>query len=142
MPFAGSTAAPPHSAPPSNPGKMMVPSRLGGMKGMCGRTFTNVSMTALRDSGEMSVISSAENNWRVNGAGFKGNGWVGQVDSPCKSDGGTDFSSMGNNDSPVSRLNTKTWPDLVTCATASMVLPLRRTVNKVGGAGGSRSHKS
>ena len=41
----------------------------------------------------MSEIKSAENSWRANGAGFRGNGWVGHTDSPCRSDGGTGRSS-------------------------------------------------
>src|SRR5437879_5753264 len=81
----------------------------------------------------MSEIKSAENSWRANGAGFRGNGCVGHTDSPCRSEGGTGRSWMGNKGSPVSRVNTKMWPDLVTCATASIFFPLRRTVTRLGG---------
>ena len=70
----------------------------------------------------MSVIWSAENNWRANAAGLSGIGCVSQADSPCKSEAGAGRSSTGNSGSPVSRLNTNTCPDLVTWATASIFL--------------------
>ncbi len=71
-----------------------------------------------------------------------GTGCVGEVTSPGTVLGGNLRSSIGNSDCPLVRSKRNTHPCLVVCATASMLLPFRRTVTNAGGAGKSRSHMS
>ncbi len=59
----------------------------------------------------MSVVSI---RCLVKGSGVCGIGWVGHTSSRVNGDTtGTESSSIGKSDSPVSRLNKKTNPDLV-----------------------------
>src|SRR5688572_19393661 len=110
---AGSYDAPPHSAPPSKPGKIIVPSLLGGINCSPVLKFANFSVTKDSISGVNLLIISFVKACRANGGGFRGSGCVGQASSPSKSDLRTSLSSTGNNDSPVSRFKTYTCPDFV-----------------------------
>jgi hypothetical protein len=74
---------------------------------------------------------------RASGAGFSGNGCVGQVFSPGTPLCGTGRSSMPKIGSPVTRSKMKTSDIFVITATAGVVLPLRVTSTSVGAAGTS-----
>src|SRR5690606_27055549 len=86
-PDSGSQAAPPHSPPPSKPGQMTVPSRLGGTNCPAERDLFN---TVKRESfgGEWGLISASVILCRAKGGVFMGRGWVGQASSPIRSDSG------------------------------------------------------
>ena len=86
---SGSKAEPPHSAPPSKPGKIIVPCVLGGTNWPPLRTRRSRSRTAAREAGEMSVASSSVKACRAKAGGFTGTGWVGHARSPFRSDAGT-----------------------------------------------------
>jgi hypothetical protein len=95
MPVSGSTAAPDQFAPPTVPGRIMVPCRDGGVKsGPILNSFT-ASSAVWRSSGVKSTRSSIVTPWYSNGAGFVGTGCVGEARSPGTSDGGTGCSSIG-----------------------------------------------
>jgi len=68
---SGSNAAPPHSAPPSTPGKMIVPSNEGGAKKPL-EYFLKRARTSACASGVRVVIMSSVKPCRVNGGGFTG----------------------------------------------------------------------
>src|SRR5436305_11814692 len=134
---SGSNDAPPQLAPSLVPGNRTVGFRPRGVNKV---PKTAPSMSLLQyalDSGVTSVRSSGLKLCRMNGAGFTGNGCVGQADSPGISLGGTGFSAMSNSGSPVARSKRNVNPVLVTWATASTILPSRRTVTGVGCAGRS-----
>src|SRR4029079_19013009 len=113
IPDSGSAAAPPHSPPPSNPGKIHEPSLLGGVNIFSYFTFLYFSSISACASGEMLVTSSIVNFCRANGSGKVGMGCVGHVSSPGSASRGTALSSMGNTGLPVIRSKTKTYPCLV-----------------------------
>jgi hypothetical protein len=141
-PCPRSTAAPPHSPPPSKPGSTTVPSRLGGAKGPPWRRVRKRARAAARAAGVRVVRLSAVTAWRANGAGSVGKGCVGHARSPRRSDGSTGRSSIGKSGAPLARSNRKTNPVFVICATASTGRPSRATVSRVGAAGRSRSSRS
>src|SRR4051812_8547064 len=89
IPDSGSTAAPPHSPPPSKPGKIQEPSLLGGVKGALYLIFLYFSIISAWASGLTSVISPESNCWRAKGSGSEGMGWVGQGSSPGRAFKGT-----------------------------------------------------
>ena len=80
--------------------------------------------------------------FRAYALGTLGMGCVGDKTSPCTPSVATGTSSIGNTGFPVSLSNTKTYPCLVICATASKFLPSLLMVTRFGGAGRSRSHTS
>src|SRR4026208_1474508 len=102
----GSKAAPPHSDPPIVPGRFQVPLTDGGVNNPSYLDPLNNLTNESCDAVENSERSSTVMNWRAYGRGFKGNGWVGHACSPGTSEAGTDRSSIGNKDSPVSRFST------------------------------------
>ncbi len=103
IPVRGSTAAPDQLPPPTEPGRAIVPSRDGGVKsGPIRKPFT-AAVAIARTSGVKSTRSSGVTPWYSNGAGFVGNGCVGDARSPGTSDGGTGFSTIGHTGSPVTR---------------------------------------
>jgi hypothetical protein len=75
--------------------------------------------------------------WLSKGAGFVGNGCVGDVFSPGTVDCGTGRSTIGQIGSPVSRSSTKTKPCLVIWASSLRGLPSTTTSMRVGAAGRS-----
>src|SRR5260221_6541114 len=112
-PVSGSTAAPPHSPPPSNPGNIQTPSLLGGVKGALYLILLNFSINSLFVSGSRLATSSGPKCWRAKGSGRVGIGCVGQASSPARSDTGTGLSSTGKMGSPVVRSKRKTYPCFV-----------------------------
>ena len=114
----GSNAAPPHSAPPSNPGKTIVPSNDGGAN-MPDFSFRNRSSTAACASGVRRVSIASVRPWRANGGGFSRPRL--RFGEPLAVDRRRRHrrSSIGKSDAPVRRSSTKTSPNLVICATAS-----------------------
>src|SRR6056297_376207 len=113
MPVFGSTAAPPHSAPPSKPGNISVPSTLGGSHGFDERISLKRFNIPGRDEDEILLISSLLKNCLANGEGFSGTGCVGQAFSPSRSEAGTSVSKIGNSGSPDSLSKRKICPVLV-----------------------------
>src|SRR5690606_41207266 len=77
-PDSWSQAAPPHSPPPSKPGKMTVPSRLGGTNCPADRDLFN---TVKRESfwREWGFISASVILCLAKGGGLVGRGWVGHA---------------------------------------------------------------
>ena len=78
----------------------------GGVKIGPERYLLKISNASARSSGVKSIRSSAVIPCRSNGAGFVGNGWVGESRSPGTSEGGTGRSSIGQTGSPVTRSKT------------------------------------
>src|SRR5690606_7311463 len=89
MPVSGSAAAPPHSPPPSKPGKIHTPALLGGVNIALYLTWRNFSIRAMCFSGVMPHTSEESNCCRAKGSGSAGIGCVGQGASPGRSEGGT-----------------------------------------------------
>ena len=141
----GSTDGPPHSPPPSYPGRIRVPCTEGGVKIDPARydknRCFNCACSAL--SVVMRLRSFTVMVCLANGLGKTGKGWVGDktslIRSVCVF---TLRSSMGKTGFPVSRSKTKTMPVLVVCATASIFLPFRLMVTSEGGVGRSMSQTS
>src|SRR5215213_8987018 len=140
-PDSGSNAAPPHSAPPSNPGNTIVPSNDGGAR-YPDFILRKRSSTAACASGVLVVSIASVTPCLANGGGLVGNGCASATCSPSTADGGALRYSIGKSDTPVRRSSTNTSPNLVTCATASIDRPLCFTVTRFGGAGKSQSHTS
>src|SRR5258706_9958532 len=100
-PLLGSNAAPPHSPPPSKPGKNNVPRKLGGVNIPFESTLRNFSNTAACALGVRLVIMSSVNVCRVNGGGFTGYGCTGESFSPSTGDAGTLRYFTGNSGFPL-----------------------------------------
>ena len=113
MPVSGSKPAPPHSAPPTEPGSCRVPlrspspsPRIDGGVYICPSTNgAAISRASARSSGVKSTRVSTEMPCTSNGAGRVGNGWVGETHSPGVSEPGAGRSTMGHTGSPVTRSN-------------------------------------
>src|ERR1022692_2553470 len=71
---SGSNAAPPHSPPPSTPGKMRVPCVVGGKKIPFELSLRNAASAPACASGVRVVSMSSVMIWRVKGGGFTGYG--------------------------------------------------------------------
>ncbi len=69
--LSGSNAAPPHSAPPSNPGNTMMPRSVGGAN-MPVPNERKRSSTAAWASGVRRVSIASVSPWRANGGGASG----------------------------------------------------------------------
>src|ERR1700710_1891229 len=82
MADSGSTAAPPHSPPPSKPGKIQTPSFPGGVNILPYFTWLNFSISFLCASGDQSATSDESNFILAKGSGKEGIGCVGQGSSP------------------------------------------------------------
>ena len=114
MPVSGSNPAPPHSAPPTEPGSCSVPfvsvgssPRIDGGVKISPRTYgSTISSASARSSGVKSIRSSMPMPWRSKGSGFVGNGCVGEIHSPGVFDPGTGRSTIGQTGSPVTRSKT------------------------------------
>src|SRR4029077_1335574 len=142
-PEFGSRADPPHSAPPSNPGKSTVAlPTMNGTNCPSLRNDLNCSSAHWCACGVRVVNISAVNNCRAYGAGFNENGCIVAATSPSTVLGGPRRYSIGKSGAPLARSNRNTKPCLVVCATASMLCPSRLTVTSVGGDGKSRSQIS
>ena len=102
---SGSYAAPPHSAPPSKPGKITVPCRLPGMNCPSLLTSRKRASAAQCASGVRVVSISAVRRWRAKGSGSRGRGCSPAVISPSRSEGGTLRYSIGNSGRPLARSN-------------------------------------
>src|SRR5689334_17490913 len=105
-PVVGSNAGPPHSPPPSTPGKMIVPCRLGGSYMPEVLYSRNILSAAACASGVRAVIMLSSSVCRVKGGGLVGTGWSSAVFSPGIADEGTLRYSIGKSDRPVSRSRT------------------------------------
>src|SRR5262245_1690292 len=113
-PFSGSAAVVPQFEPPMLPGMEMVssPTKVGMNNPPCGPGPTCAFAIRARNvwycSGGNShgFTSSTVNVCLANGAGFVGNGCVGQDCSPGTVLCGTGRSSIGQSGSTVTRLNT------------------------------------
>ena len=102
---SGSKAGPPHSAPPSKPGKMIVPSRLPGTNCPALRICQNARelLHALRECAASACPRSAAAERKAQGV--VGSGWVSAATSPSRSDFGYFLYSTGKSGAPVSRSN-------------------------------------
>src|SRR5687767_2326688 len=95
-PILGSSAEPPHSAPPSKPGKITVD--LPTMNGVnCPSLWKVLNWSSAHwwTSGVRLVSMSSVNRCLAKGAGFKGKGWVRDVTSPSTVLAGTRRYSIG-----------------------------------------------
>ena len=122
-PVSGSTAAPPHPDPPIAPGITTVPWSDGGEKTGPTRYLEIAASAASFTAGVKSITSSSENPCLEMGAGFEGNGCVGQLASPGTSLCGTGRSSIGQSGLPVTRSKTNRNPCLVGATTMSTFFP-------------------
>ena len=84
-----------------------------------------------------SIKSSTVTPCRSNGAGFVGNGWVGDVCSPGVFDCGTGRSSIGHTGWPLTRSKTNANACLVTWTTARILRPFTVMSASTGAAGRS-----
>src|SRR5580698_7259098 len=92
--------------PPTLPGAMIDPSKLGGVNGPW-LLYPAIRALAARLSAAVNPqASSTVSPWMPNGAGNTGKGCVGQAVSPLTVEAGTGRSSIGKRDSPVTRLKT------------------------------------
>ena len=105
-PEFGSNATPPHSPPPSMPGKRIVPCVLGGSYSPRFLSLSHSSRTACSAAGVRFVIRSSVNCCRVKGGGSVGSTCVGAACSPSTSEAGGVTVSIGKIGSPVSRSRT------------------------------------
>src|SRR4051812_35698204 len=112
MPAVGSKLAPLQVAPPWNPGITNVLLVPGGVKATRPSYERNRDKASARASGEISVTSASERDWRQNGGGLVGKGCVAAACSPGTFEGGTGRSSIGKTGLPVSRSKRKTKPVL------------------------------
>src|SRR4029077_11374843 len=102
-----STAEPPHSAPPSNPGKITVSfPTLNGTNCPSLRNFRKLSSAHWCASGVRVVSISSLRNCRANGAGLVGNGCSEAATSPGTVVGGYLRYSIGKSGFPFTRSNT------------------------------------
>src|SRR4030095_730444 len=117
-PSAGFAAAPPQPPPPSDPGN----TRLGTIPyGVYGPLLTDLSKISVQNfvaSGEILLTSLRVMPSRGRVAGFGVHGGVVHVWSPGAAKRGAGRSSTGKSGSPVMRLNMKSMPTFVICATA------------------------
>jgi hypothetical protein len=137
QPVAGSTAAPPHPAPPMTPGMATVPCSDGGVYSGPRRYGAISCSAACRSAGVNASTSVAVNPCVEKGAGRVGKGCVAAARSPGTSLAGTGRSSMGHNGRPVVRSKAKRNPCLVGATTMSVRRPPCVTVMRLGGAGRS-----
>src|SRR5580693_5526357 len=93
--------------PPTLPGAMTDPSKLGGVNGPWLLYPAIRALDARLSAGVGPQASSTVNPCIPNGAGNTGKGWVGHASSPFTEEAGTGRSSIGKRDSPVTRLKTK-----------------------------------
>src|SRR5205085_2615496 len=113
-----SQAMPPQLVPPTFPGNIIVPSKLGGVKIPSERRDLIRSRHQSRSAGVIPQASSGVSLLGTSGRGLMGKGWVGEVSSSGTVLLGTVRSSIGNKGLPVSRCNIKICPILVATATA------------------------
>ena len=143
-PESGSMAAPPQVAAPPSGGRIRVPchppatGREIGVKSGPNLNGLTASIAIWRISGVKSTRSSIVTPWYSNGAGFVGNGWVGETYSPgMLVSVGTGRSSIGQTGSPVTRSNVYTNPCLLTCTSALMSRPSTVISTRLGDVGKS-----
>src|ERR1700677_3054483 len=106
QPWTGSYADPLQFIPPTFPGMVSVPFRLGGVKIPSSRNPLRYCRQYSRSSSVTPHASLATIDWGTSAGGAEGNGCVGEVTSPGTSLCGTGFSSTGNSGTPVSRFST------------------------------------
>ena len=135
--------APPHSPPPSKPGNMTVPWRLGGIElarhcAPCGTAPARPR--APRECAWSACPRSTSGGRKA--AASRERLHLRQTPLHPRSTAGPCALRSGNSGLPVSRSKTKTKPDFVICATASIGAAVALTVTRFGGAGKSRSQTS
>ena len=142
MTLFSSTAAPPHDAPPSVAGKKIVFFVI--LRGINGCPVWELRSSAIISSlfDAHSFTSFSVNDCLTNGKGQSGMGCVFEVCSPTTSEAGKGLSSIGKIGLPVTRSKTNIKPSLLKIETTSRFLPFCVIVNKLGGAGISRSQMS
>ncbi len=126
----------PQLAPPTAPGTAIVSCSVESganrpLLAFFSRSIQDARSASVRNSG---VRSSTVICCRANGAGFVGNGCVGQVCSPGTVLFSIGRSSIGHSGLPVSRSKTNRKPCLAAWATASTGLPSCITVISCGAA--------
>src|SRR5262249_29474424 len=102
-PLTGWYAPPPQFAPPTMPGRISVPSKLGGVNIGPMRYFFISACASAFNSGVRSNASSSVTPCSLNAGGFDGNGCVGHDCSPGTSLFGTARSSIGHVALPLAR---------------------------------------
>src|SRR4051812_48015706 len=112
-PVVGSNAPPPHPDPPIAPGITTVPFVDGGVNKGPVVNGARASNARALISGVKSMTSSGPKPCFAKGAGFVGNGCVGDDASPGTSLRATGRSDIGQMDTPVTRSKTKRKPVFV-----------------------------